>query len=69
MKIVRKDGIEYERVKCKNINYDKKVCIKLSTTQLEEAKEKCQELDISFAELVRRSLDLLMKQNVTNENN
>lgn len=69
MKIVRKDGIEYERVKRKNMNYDKKVCIKLSTTQLEEAKEKCQELDISFAELVRRSLDLLMKQNVTNENN
>lgn len=63
MKIVRKDGIEYERTKNKNLNYDKRICIKLSSDQLEIAKEKCKELGISFAELVRRSIVLYVAEN------
>ena len=63
MKIVRKDGIEYERTKNKNLNYDKRICIKLSSDQLEIAKEKCEELGISFAELVRRSIVLYVAEN------
>lgn len=63
MKIVRKDGIEYERTKNKNLNYDKRICIKLSSDQLEIAKEKCEELGISFAELVRRSIILYVAEN------
>lgn len=62
MKIVRKDGIEYERIKSKNLNYDKRLCIKLSSDQLEIAKEKCEELGISFAELVRRSIALFLSE-------
>lgn len=63
MKIIRKDGIEYERTKNKNLNYDKRICIKLSSNQLEIAKEKCEELGISFAELVRRSIVLYVSEN------
>lgn len=63
MKIIRKDGIEYERTKNKNLNYDKRICIKLSSDQLEIAKEKCEELGISFAELVRRSIILYVAEN------
>lgn len=63
MKIIRKDGIEYERTKNKNLNYDKRICIKLSSDQLEIAKEKCEELGISFAELVRRSIVLYVEKN------
>lgn len=63
MKIIRKDGIEYERTKNKNLNYDKRICIKLSSDQLEIAKKKCEELGISFAELVRRSIVLYVSEN------
>lgn len=63
MKIIRKDGIEYERTKNKNLNYDKRICIKLSSDQLDIAKEKCEELGISFAELVRRSIVLYVAEN------
>ena len=63
MKIIRKDGIEYERTKNKNLNYDKRICIKLSSDQLEIAKKKCEELGISFAELVRRSIVLYVEKN------
>lgn len=63
MKIIRKDGIEYERTKNKNLNYDKRICIKLSSDQLEIAKKKCEELGISFAELVRRSIILYVEKN------
>lgn len=63
MKIIRKDGIEYERTKNKNLNYDKRICIKLSSDQLEIAKNKCEELGISFAELVRRSIVLYVEKN------
>lgn len=57
MEIVRKDGIKYERVKKKDVKYDKRLCIKLNSKQLELAKVRCEELNISFAELVRRSLN------------
>lgn len=62
MKILRKDGIEYERTKTKNLNYDKKICIKLSTTQYEEAKKMGEDIGISFAELVREGLKLVAEK-------
>ena len=60
MKIIRKDGIEYEKINRKAINYDKKVCVKLNSTQVDKAIEKSKELDISFAEFIRRSIDLML---------
>lgn len=59
MKIVRKDGIEYERTQRKSLNYDKKLCIKLSTSQYEQSKKKCKEFGISFAQLVRDGIDYM----------
>lgn len=71
MKIIRKDGIEYEKNKTKVLNYDKPICVKLSSLQIEAAKEKCKELKISFAELIRRGIDNVINEEKVelNENN
>ena len=70
MKIVRKDGIEYERTKHKIRKYEKKVCIKISTEQQIKAKERCEQLKISFNELVRKGIDMFLNKEVElNENN
>lgn len=62
MRIIRKDGIEYEKNKTKILNYDKKICVKLSSEQIDKAKEKSKELQISFAELIRRGIDTILDQ-------
>lgn len=63
MRIIRNDGIEYERNKSKVLNFDKKICVKLNSSQIDKAKEKSEELNISFAEFIRRSIDLMLEKN------
>ena len=72
MRVIRKDGIEYEKNRTKALNYDKSICVKLSSIQIEKAKEKSKELQISFAEFIRRGIDAILyeeKKEELDENN
>jgi predicted DNA binding CopG/RHH family protein len=57
MKIIRKDGIEYERIKTKTRNYDSIINIRVSRETIEDLKEIASKYGVKYNTLVRKVLE------------
>lgn len=57
MKIIRKDGIEYERIKTKTRNYDSIINIRVSRETIEDLKQIASKYGIKYNTMVRELIE------------
>lgn len=62
MKIVRKDGIVYEK-RPRVINNDVKICIRINKDLLNQFREKSKKVGIPYSKLLRKYMEDFIKEN------